>query len=63
MAERLHHRRLWTWKVYTILKSHAEILLEGNSGLCYSNTEIFPQAGKVSKLQKISECQKVVSQQ
>lgn len=53
MAERLHHGTFWTWNVYTILKSRVEILLEGNSVLCDSNTEIFPLAEKVSKLQKL----------
>lgn len=58
MAERLHHGRLWTLKVCTILKGRVEILLEGNSVLCYSNTEIFPLAGKISKLQKIARVPK-----
>lgn len=53
MAERLHHRIIWTWKVYIFLEGHVEVLLEGNSALCYSNTEIFCLAEKVSKLQKL----------
>lgn len=53
MSERLHHRILWTLKVYIILKSHIDTSLEENSVLYYLNTDMFPLAQEVPKLQKL----------
>lgn len=49
-------------RFYTILKSRVEILLEERSVLCYSNTEIFPLAGKGSKLQKLLSAKNCITE-
>lgn len=53
ITERLHCRIVWTLEVYIISKSHVNTLLEEISVLYYLNTETFPVAQKVPKLQKV----------